>query len=55
MLVGNVGSFAHTVGRENYYLQYEVKVTAFNEYGQGPTSPDGVYIYSAEDCKFIII
>ena len=46
-----MGSYAHTVGRENFYLQYEVKVTAFNDYGPGPSSPEGVFIYSAEDSK----
>ena len=52
LVEGNQGRFTRTVGRENYYLQYEVRVTAFNEFGEGPTSPPGVYIYSAEDCEF---
>ena len=52
LVEGNQGRFTRTVGQENYYLQYEVRVTAFNEFGEGPTSPPGVYIYSAEDCEF---
>ncbi|XP_045209360.2 contactin-like [Mercenaria mercenaria] len=45
----NVGQFATTVGSEYFYMLYEVKVSAFNEFGPGPVSPGGVYIYSAEE------
>lgn len=38
------------VGIDNYYLQYEVKVQAFNDYGRGPNSSASL-VYSAEGSK----
>ncbi|XP_060078104.1 contactin-like [Ylistrum balloti] len=35
------------VGENNFYLQYEVKIQAFNNYGRGPNS-SVVLVYSAE-------
>ena len=40
-----------TIGADNYYLQYEVKVGAFNMYGDGPNSTVSL-IYSAEGSKY---
>ncbi|KAL4229020.1 ROBO3 [Mactra antiquata] len=51
----NIGMFATTVGSDNFYLLYEVKVGVFNDFGAGPTSPDGVLIYSAEDIPNTIV
>ncbi|KAH3825753.1 hypothetical protein DPMN_127634, partial [Dreissena polymorpha] len=48
-LTDNVGQHVVTVGVDNYYLLYEVKVAAYNNMGPGPMSPDGVFIYSAEE------
>ena len=48
---GNIGTYTETVGVDNYYLLYEVNVTAYNDLGQGPSSPVAE-IYSAEDCRF---
>ncbi|XP_060585793.1 contactin-like, partial [Ruditapes philippinarum] len=45
----DTGTYATTVGSEYFYMLYEVKVSAFNEFGDGPVSPEGVYIYSAEE------
>ncbi|KAL3862103.1 hypothetical protein ACJMK2_008096 [Sinanodonta woodiana] len=43
----NTGQYVYLVGLENYYLEYEVKVGAFNDYGAGPNSSVEV-IFSAE-------
>ena len=40
-----------TIGTDNYYLQYEVKVGAFNDHGDGPNSTVSL-IYSAEGSKY---
>ncbi|XP_052806194.1 contactin-like isoform X2 [Mya arenaria] len=48
-LTENIGQYVVTVGLDNFWLLYEVKVAAFNNLGQGPISPDRVFIYSAED------
>ncbi|XP_053402883.1 contactin-like [Mercenaria mercenaria] len=45
--VGNVTQYYHTVGLENYYLLYTVKVQAYNKEGNGPMS-DYADVYSAE-------
>lgn len=45
---GNIGSYAVGVGRDNYYMKYEVKVQAINKVGEGPISETKV-VYSAED------
>ncbi|KAJ8307435.1 hypothetical protein KUTeg_015519 [Tegillarca granosa] len=50
----NGSEFITQVGQENYYSLYDVKVQAFNNYGDGPNST-AVRIYSAEDCKYICI
>lgn len=38
------------VGVDNYFLEYEVKVQAFNDKGFGPNSTE-VVVFSAEDRK----
>ncbi|XP_021368821.1 contactin-like [Mizuhopecten yessoensis] len=43
----NTTKYVHQVGDTNYYMKYEVKVQAFNDYGKGPNSTE-VIIYSAE-------
>ncbi|KAK3596413.1 hypothetical protein CHS0354_020660 [Potamilus streckersoni] len=45
--IGNVTKHTVTVGQEMYFLLYEVKVRAYNNYGDGPESPVNE-IYSAE-------
>lgn len=44
--VGNVASYVHTVGEENYYLPYYVQVRAYNGKGDGPLSTIAT-VYSA--------
>ncbi|XP_045161359.2 contactin-like isoform X2 [Mercenaria mercenaria] len=41
------GRYVVTVGTDNYYLQYRVKVGAYNDNGHGPNSTEQI-IYSAE-------
>ena len=56
-LVGNKTTYVHTVGIDNYYLLYEVKVQAYNNFNGsgklqfGPQSPIA-YVYSAEGSKY---
>ena len=38
-VVGNVGWYVKLVGEQNFYLEYEVAVQAFNDIGDGPLSP----------------
>ena len=45
-------TFTATVGLDNYYMQYEVKVGAYNIHGDGPNSSVKV-IYSAEGSELI--
>ena len=45
-----VTRFTVTVGPNNYYILYNIKVQAFNPMGYGPMSPQ-VDIMSAEDCE----
>ncbi|XP_060571798.1 contactin-like [Ruditapes philippinarum] len=47
------GKYVVTVGSENYYLQYKVKVGAYNINGHGPNSSE-VIIYSAEGMPNIV-
>ena len=47
-------TFTATVGLDNFYLQYEVKVGAFNIYGDGPNSTVTI-IYSAEGSEYFWI
>ncbi|XP_060075938.1 contactin-like [Ylistrum balloti] len=44
---GNISQHVEDVGLNNYYLQYEVIVGAFNEFGLGPNSSVAI-AYSAE-------
>ena len=44
-------TYVTVVGADNYYLEYEVKVAAFNALGQGPNSSI-VVVMSQEDCKW---
>ncbi|KAH9496096.1 hypothetical protein Btru_012712 [Bulinus truncatus] len=37
-VLGNDNKFAGTIGADNYYLEYEIKIAAFNDEGQGPNS-----------------
>lgn len=48
--LGNVTTYYHTVGTDNYYLLYTVKVQAYNDKGLGPMS-DYASVYSAEGSK----
>ena len=45
-------TFTATVGLDNYYMQYEVKVGAYNIHGDGPNSSVKV-IYSAEGSELL--
>lgn len=47
------GKFVIVVGIDNYYLQYMVKVAAYNDNGHGPNSTVAD-IYSAEGSKFLL-
>ena len=52
LLPGNVSEFVTTIpGRDQYYVQYEVRLTAFNMFGVGRPSPVQ-YIHSADDSEF---
>ena len=51
VLEGRASKYTALVGVENYYLEYEVKVAAFNYLGQGPNSTVTI-IMSAEDSKY---
>lgn len=53
MLALKEGMYVVTVGTDNYYLQYRVKVAAYNDKGHGPNSTEQV-IYSAEGSKCIV-
>ena len=46
----SVGRYVVTVGSNNYYLPYNVKIQAFNPMGRGPMSPMAT-IMSAEERK----
>jgi hypothetical protein len=43
--------YTHLVGLDNYYIEYSVKVGAFNEHGSGPNSTEHI-IMSAEGSKY---
>ena len=47
----DTNTFVTVVGVDNYYLEYEVKVAAFNVLGQGPNSSIAV-VMSQEDRKW---
>lgn len=46
--------YTHLVGRDNYYLEYTVKVGAFNDHGSGPNSTETI-VMSAEGSKWKFI
>ena len=51
---GNEGEYVATVGLENYYIQYDVMVGAYNDIGDGPNST--VYtVYSAEGRAYFVL
>ena len=50
LIHGNKGKHVALVGKENYYLKYDVMVGAFNSIGDGPNSTS-VDVYSAEGRK----
>ncbi|XP_067685752.1 contactin-like [Haliotis asinina] len=50
-IFGRIGTTTVVVGDENYYLEYEVMVEAFNTLGRGPNSTVSV-IYSAESLPY---
>lgn len=52
VIYGNIGGYTATVGVENYYLPYDVKVQAFNDLGDGPNTTVEV-VYSAMGSKFL--
>lgn len=37
-MFGQENKYAATVGADNYYLEYEVKIAGFNSIGHGPNS-----------------
>lgn len=43
--------YTHLVGLDNFYLEYVVKVGAFNKHGSGPNTTEHI-IMSAEGSKF---
>jgi len=45
--------FTANVGLENYYLEYEVKVGAYNDLGSGPNSTDTI-VMSAEGSMYYL-
>ncbi|RUS71142.1 hypothetical protein EGW08_021095 [Elysia chlorotica] len=45
---GSVGKYVTFVGKDNYYLEYDFKLQAFNARGHGPNSTQ-VIVMSAED------
>ena len=50
---GNVGEYSTTVGKDNYYLPYNVRVTPFNHFGDGRPGYNDT-VYSAEESKIKI-
>ncbi|GFN93318.1 contactin [Plakobranchus ocellatus] len=46
---GHADYYVAFVGPDNYYLEYDFKLQAFNDRGYGPNSSE-VIIMSAEDC-----
>ncbi|XP_048236575.1 contactin-like [Haliotis rufescens] len=50
-VTGRIGTVTVVVGDQNYYLEYEVMVEAFNRLGPGPNSTVAV-IYSAESLPY---
>lgn len=44
-------SFYSTVGVDNFYIPYTVKVQAYNEKGDGPIGPEAT-VYSAEGSEY---
>lgn len=52
-VLGNVTEFYSTVGVDNYYLLYTVKLQAYNNNGLGPMTAYAS-VYSAEGSKFHI-
>lgn len=47
---GNKSEASDLVGKDNYYIIYQVKVTPFNIFGLGPTAQNDS-VYSAEESK----
>ncbi|XP_055860986.1 contactin-like isoform X2 [Biomphalaria glabrata] len=47
-VLGGVNQFFAVVGADNYYLQYDVKIAAFNEYGEGPNSSVQIVMSQAD-------
>ncbi|KAL4235250.1 hypothetical protein ACF0H5_006888 [Mactra antiquata] len=45
--IGDVTSYHVTVGVDNYYLPYTIKIQAYNEKGYGPIGPEAT-VFSAE-------
>jgi hypothetical protein len=46
--------YTHLVGLDNYYLEYSVKVGAFNKHGSGPNSTLHT-IMSAEGSEYLFL
>ena len=44
--------FTKTIGPDNFYLQYDVKIGTYNDHGDGPNSTASI-IWSAEGSKFV--
>lgn len=49
----NETGYTHLVGEDNFYLEYSVKVGAFNKHGSGPNSTVQP-VMSAEGSKLIL-
>ena len=45
--------FTKTIGPDNFYLQYDVKIGTYNDHGDGPNSTASI-IWSAEGSKFVL-
>ena len=52
IVTGNIGEYSTTVGDENYFLPYNVRVTPFNIKGEGVPGYNDT-VYSAEGSKSI--
>ena len=44
--------YTKTIGPDNFYLQYDVKIGTYNDHGDGPNSTASI-IWSAEGSKFV--
>ncbi|GFN89730.1 contactin [Plakobranchus ocellatus] len=52
--MGNENTFTTTVGADNFYLEYEVKIAAFNNNGTGPNSTVHTIMSAEDGCAYIV-